>query len=245
VSASRRAAADVLAQVRGLGPFFAVVVDPPDDDWVRFADFAVDRGSVATEIRSAGERLAARSGGLGAIDWRAAASVWHLGLVARVVSPALGAAALTGFVPRLDRLLWRPFGERPELAVRTDDLDGIRAATAAAAADALLGEPVRRLARPLTETTATVARVSGRVLWGNVWSALAGAAAAVAIRDRAAGVAATTIVRAALAAGRRPLAGGYVSRARYRRETCCLYYRLPGGGLCGDCVLRRVPAGRR
>ncbi|MGW5694872.1 (2Fe-2S)-binding protein, partial [Streptomyces asiaticus] len=27
----------------------------------------------------------------------------------------------------------------------------------------------------------------------------------------------------------------------YRRRTCCLYYRVPGGGLCGDCVLREAP----
>jgi ferric iron reductase protein FhuF len=24
----------------------------------------------------------------------------------------------------------------------------------------------------------------------------------------------------------------------FRRTTCCLYYRLPDGGLCGDCALR-------
>ncbi|MFD7559857.1 (2Fe-2S)-binding protein, partial [Streptomyces sp. NPDC059835] len=22
------------------------------------------------------------------------------------------------------------------------------------------------------------------------------------------------------------------------RRSCCLYYKVPGGGLCGDCVLR-------
>ncbi len=25
----------------------------------------------------------------------------------------------------------------------------------------------------------------------------------------------------------------------FRRRSCCLYYRVPGGGICGDCVLRR------
>jgi ferric iron reductase protein FhuF len=24
----------------------------------------------------------------------------------------------------------------------------------------------------------------------------------------------------------------------FLRNSCCLYYRLPDGGLCGDCVLR-------
>ena len=26
-------------------------------------------------------------------------------------------------------------------------------------------------------------------------------------------------------------------RARFKRTSCCLYYRVPGGGYCGDCVL--------
>lgn len=31
----------------------------------------------------------------------------------------------------------------------------------------------------------------------------------------------------------------------YRRRSCCLYYRAPGGGLCGDCVLDTPPDRRR
>ncbi|MGH3410268.1 MAG: (2Fe-2S)-binding protein [Streptosporangiaceae bacterium] len=27
----------------------------------------------------------------------------------------------------------------------------------------------------------------------------------------------------------------------FRRHSCCLYYRLPGGGLCGDCALAAPP----
>jgi iron complex transport system ATP-binding protein len=27
----------------------------------------------------------------------------------------------------------------------------------------------------------------------------------------------------------------------YRRTSCCLYYRAPRGGLCGDCVLTSKP----
>jgi ferric iron reductase protein FhuF len=27
----------------------------------------------------------------------------------------------------------------------------------------------------------------------------------------------------------------------FRRRSCCLYYRVPGGGLCDDCVLTRQP----
>ncbi|MGB3523980.1 MAG: (2Fe-2S)-binding protein, partial [Mycobacterium sp.] len=27
----------------------------------------------------------------------------------------------------------------------------------------------------------------------------------------------------------------------YRRASCCLFYRTPGGGLCGDCALTHKP----
>ena len=30
----------------------------------------------------------------------------------------------------------------------------------------------------------------------------------------------------------------------FRRRSCCLYYRVPGGGLCGDCVLGPLAARR-
>jgi ferric iron reductase protein FhuF len=31
-------------------------------------------------------------------------------------------------------------------------------------------------------------------------------------------------------------------RPAFRRRSCCLYYRVPGGALCADCGLTRVPA---
>jgi hypothetical protein len=44
----------------------------------------------------------------------------------------------------------------------------------------------------------------------------------------------------------RLLATGMLRRAgqltggglEFRRNSCCLYYRVPGGSLCGDCSLR-------
>jgi ferric iron reductase protein FhuF len=31
---------------------------------------------------------------------------------------------------------------------------------------------------------------------------------------------------------------GHPSGIGFARTTCCLYYRVPGGGKCADCVLR-------
>jgi hypothetical protein len=32
-------------------------------------------------------------------------------------------------------------------------------------------------------------------------------------------------------------AGRFARPGLFIRRSCCLYYRIPGGGLCGDCVL--------
>ncbi|MEY7980314.1 (2Fe-2S)-binding protein, partial [Streptomyces pilosus] len=38
------------------------------------------------------------------------------------------------------------------------------------------------------------------------------------------------------------LAGaGTLTGTAFRRRSCCLYYRVPGGGVCGDCCFVRPP----
>ena len=70
------------------------------------------------------------------------------------------------------------------------------------------------------------------MLWGNVSSALAGAAGQ--LDDHAVWATVAELLDVA------PLAGTADLRGRaLRRRNCCLYYRIPGGGTCGDCVLRR------
>ncbi len=34
---------------------------------------------------------------------------------------------------------------------------------------------------------------------------------------------------------------GTMVRSTGRRRSCCLYYRVPGGGVCGDCVFPSPP----
>jgi ferric iron reductase protein FhuF len=113
----------------------------------------------------------------------------------------------------------------------------------AAVAAALVDGPVAETVTPLLDVFRSTFRLSPKVLWGDVASALAGAA----------GVLADTMPRHAARAGEvlehalalPPLAGtGEVVRpdtARERRflvrANCCLYYRIPGGGTCTDCVL--------
>ncbi|WP_432976445.1 (2Fe-2S)-binding protein [Dactylosporangium sp. CA-233914] len=159
-----------------------------------------------------------------AVPERVVASVLFLGWASRLVSPPL-ADALTGTVRGAGPgdLWWRevPGGPLP-LAVRD---------VPPRPADDLFDVAVLGLVAPLAEVFRERFRLSPRVLWGNVASALGGAAGQLP-------GGAWDVVRGLLA--RPPLAGTAVVGARsLRRNNCCLYYRIPGGGTCGDCVLRK------
>nr|WSW65134.1 (2Fe-2S)-binding protein [Streptomyces sp. NBC_00995] len=220
----------------GPGGFFALRTAPvPGGGHLALARlYAGDDAPLAARI----DTVAAR---LGTTERRVAASVAHVGLAARLWSTALGPAVISGTVPalRAEGMHWDPRLPAP------DDLwfDGAtaRAGTAAEIRDVVqhghlvpLGEAVRR------DTP-----VSLRLLWGNAGSALAGAVRQLIMWARVQG-------RPDLAARTRALAGelfdhpdlrgtGAPHGPAFRRSTCCLYYRVPGGGLCGDCVFDEAP----
>lgn len=172
---------------------------------------------------------------------RVGASVAHQALAARLWSAALGCAALYGRIPDLDPRLLRWDAD----AGAPDDLwlSEVRPLPAdpATVADAVLEGHLR----PLTALVRTRYRVAEGLLWGNAGSALAGAAREL---DRWARVNARTDV----AAGARSLVAallrhplltgtGTLTGTAFRRRSCCLYYRVPGGGVCGDCCFARPP----
>jgi ferric iron reductase protein FhuF len=188
------------------------------------------------------ERVAAVRLALGgdAVERRAAASVAHLGLTARLVSPLVGAAVLGQQVLRLDpeAVWWRPvLGGPLPLAARVSVLEGVPYAIdlAAALASELSTGPVGAL----VELTATLS-VSRQVLWGNVASAVNGAVATV-VRAR------PDLAAVAVGLGQQLLSGPLLTRtstgrvaAGFRRRSCCLIYRVSPGKpqpACGDCIL--------
>jgi hypothetical protein len=78
---------------------------------------------------------------------------------------------------------------------------------------------------------ASVVKLADGLVWGNAASALAGS-----LNVGPAGGGRAALVRALLA--REPLAGaGSFGADGFVRNNCCLYYRVPGGGMCGDCGL--------
>jgi hypothetical protein len=214
-------------------------------------------------VRSA---LAARSGDPAAdVDQRVAASVTQLGLVARVVAPALAARALGQPLGlRLGGLWWQdtlggplplsvpqpagpdtasPVGVGPVAAgpVAAGPITASTATSGGVAADLdrLVSELLAEVVAPITVATAAVSPVSDRVLWGNVASAVNGAAGQLARArpDLAAAAWAT-----AAAFFRHPRLGTEPGPPgpSFRRSSCCLIYRLapgPAGAVCGDCVL--------
>ncbi|MGW6642425.1 (2Fe-2S)-binding protein [Streptomyces sp. A244] len=178
---------------------------------------------------------------LRAPELRVAASVTHQGLAARLWSIALGCAALYGSVPDLDaRLLrWDADGSAPDDLWLTDVRQS--PGDAPSLADAVLhGHLV-----PLAAALRAHHGLAPGLLRGNAASALAGAAREL---DRWAGRHGRTDVAArarSLAAEllAHPLltGAGTLTGTAFRRRSCCLYYRVPGGGVCGDCCFPRPP----
>lgn len=99
------------------------------------------------------------------------------------------------------------------------------------------------LVRPLVEAMGRTFRLSLTVLWGNVTSAVAGAARMCmqARPDLAqqAGATVDVLLRTGPLTGTGAWVQPDLSRPRWflARRSCCLLYRLPGAAPCGDCVL--------
>jgi FhuF 2Fe-2S C-terminal domain len=212
-----------LAAAARFGPYF--VWEPYDGGvaWLPFADLS--DGSVLDDRVGAARAMLARMSGASGVPERVVASVWFLGLASRVVSPLLGAVVTGGGVPTPAALWWRPVDSGPiPVAYR-----------GSATGDDFPGTAVRLIA-PVLDAVGRRFHLSGHVLWGNVASALGGAAAMIG--PAAARPVADALSRPPLR-GRATFAGG-----RLRRRNCCLYYRIPGGGTCGDCILRAPAAAR-
>jgi hypothetical protein len=235
----------MLRDLAALGPFFAVSSHLPDASpvapWRPANELASPGGPLRERIAAARARLAARrSRAAGEIDPRVAASAVHLGLVARLTAPAIGAAVLRCPVDMsLSGLWWREQTDPVPLSVPVPAVSRGEAPSPAAHAgweQQFLDEVIT----PVTMAIAVHTPVSGRVLWGNVASAVNSAAVQLAAGR-------PDLAPDAWLAAARLLASPQLNRERnppgpaFRRASCCLFYRLaPGapGAICGDCILR-------
>jgi hypothetical protein len=254
----------LFAAVAGIGPFFAVATGAPPagGGWVSLRVLVGEpAGDDPLTARIATVREA-----LGT-DARVAASTVFQALAAQLVAPLLAAAAVVGALPVvdsvpvgpaarngvvpprppgpaagrrgtvLDAVHWRPGGAGPGLWWAADGRV-VACPDAAALGDVLIG-----LLAPLVAAVRARASVAERVLWGDAASAVASARTLVAAARPRAAARATALAEHLLTTP--PLAATAALRApeppdrswTFRRRSCCLYYRVPGGGVCADCVL--------
>jgi hypothetical protein len=228
----------LLADLAALGPYFAVDVHPaaapPQPPWQPLSELTGSPDALAARIGEVRERLAAAAGRPPAsVEFRVAASIAQLGLCARLLSPALGAAAAGRALPvDTAQARWIPALGGPFRLSLPDTV--VAARTDTPGTIALLAGPVTQIVRAVEAMA-----VSSHVLWGNVASAINGAATMIAaarpdLADQASEAAAEMLASPALSGTYhgRPLHG-------FRRRNCCLIYRLSSGrpAYCGDCVL--------
>ena len=235
----------MLDAIAGAGPFFALDTDRPPAAavvdgpvWHRFTELTDSSAVLTNRVAAVRAAIAERAGlETAQIDPRAAASLAHLGLTSRLTSPVLAGVLLTGELLELaaDGLWWRDVLGPVPLAVPGLTTRPVAPADTGPVAEALTTGP----AAALVDAFAGLG-VSRRVLWGNLASAAAGALSM--LRQIApGGPAAVQEFGAALFEQPVLTDTGRFGPAGFQRNSCCLYYRVPGGGLCGDCVLRMRP----
>lgn len=218
---------DVLRRLAAVGPFFTVPYgkEPPGPGFLPLGElYGEQLGPYVTEV---GRRIGSGPG-------RVAASTAQLGIASRLWSLGLGCAALAGRVPDLgvDKVWWR-LPDAGSLELWLPEPEALPAGA--------LGENVLRNLGVLDAGLRARFGVSPLVLRGNTASGLVGALRVLI--DRVPGGAAVALAAGLLADGA-PLGGTgtFIHEeglgVAFVRRSCCLYYKVPGGGLCGDCVLR-------
>lgn len=225
------AALDLAAEV---GPFFVLDRWSADAGWRPLSELVERPDVLAERVMAAREMLAARSRvTVDEIEERATASIVFLGLAARLVSPPFACAALADHVPNLslDALWWKPVVGGPWPLART--------ASAPTTSRGLDEQVLQPIVAPVLEAFARTFAVSSQVLWGNVASSLGGALTMLTAARPDQADAATQLVQDLLASG--TLQGTGDLGTSFRRHSCCLFYRVPGAGICGDCVLDEAP----
>ncbi|CAM4270762.1 putative Fe-S protein [Mycobacterium basiliense] len=209
-----------LAEIRSYGGFFALAVGGDEAGWhpvaqsyhAGFADLidATVRRYRTTQVRIA-------------------ASLVHLGHAARLWSPVLACVVGHGVIPdlsdlqradntaqlRLPKPVGQPVSLSPDLLYR-----------------AVVRDHLERLAAGLPVNLAP------GLLTGNIASALVGTSRMLVSARPDLRARIIEITDALLETG--DLAGSGVitgPELTFRRRSCCLWYRLPAGGKCGDCPL--------
>jgi FhuF-like iron-sulfur protein len=241
------------SQLTALGPFFAADThDPraePGPPWRAMGELIDDPAVLAERVETSRAYLAAANGRpREAVELRVAASVTHLGMAARILSPLFALAVLHGRTrpAGLRDLRWQPVppstfplsiaGLDDEPAVPEPATEPEPDVIARALAEGVVGNVA-------AELCAVNGRfgVSERVLWGNIASALHGACTTLsAARPRRAPRIQAILNSLLYTSGLDGTTRTNPIDDRFQRRSCCLIYRAApnrDGAVCGDCVL--------
>ncbi|GHA96250.1 hypothetical protein GCM10010330_57970 [Streptomyces tendae] len=246
-----------LSALRPLGGFFVLHASRPVPSGRTAAAplvhaYAPGYGNAAADVQvpvqradPLGRRVRKVAAAIGASEARVAASVAQQGLAARLWSVTLACAVRYGHVPDLDpRLLhWDPGATAP------DDLWLTEVHALPADADTVADVVLTTHLAPLTEAVHARYGVARGLLRGNAASALTGAGRELDRWARRQGQADAAARARSLTAGllAHPLLAGTgtLTGTSFRRRSCCLYYRVPAGGVCGDCCFPSPPGPAR
>lgn len=174
--------------------------------------------------------VATTTAGYGTTDLRIGASLVQFSHASRLWSPLLACALRYGVLPDLTELQRRSTSTELRLP----------AAVGIPANGPLPQQLYRAVITDHLEPLAAGLRVkmAPRLLYGNAAAALVAAAHELArirpeLRDDIVEVTRTLLTTGELADT------GDLTGLTFRRRSCCLYYRVPGGSNCGDCALTR------
>ena len=228
-----RDGAALLRRTAELGEYFALsVVDDSTSGLV------LDEDTVSALVHRTREAIASSvTRAPDEIPLRVAASSLHLGMVARLISPVIGAAASLGVVPLLtpDTVRWQSAPHHvPRLG--TTGLPWVEVPGPSLAAEAISDSLLTTIVAPLNQTFRSAFSLSSQITWGNTISAANGAVTVMAITRPELQSPGRALVAALL--DTEHLGGtGEFARGQFVRRSCCLFYQAPAAGYCADCVL--------
>jgi hypothetical protein len=213
-----------LAQAAGSGPFFMVNTGDDGADW---------RPAQALYNGGLDDLIGATASQLGVTELRVAASTVQFGYAARLWSPVLHCALMRGIVPDLAGLR---VATAPSLRLNLPRAGGWPVAGPDEVATLAYRVVVRQHLEPLAARLPV--KIAAGLLDGNSAAAMTAALRVIVQAapglDRAARGVAEALLATGVLRGTGELTGPGLE---FRRRSCCLFYRVPGGGLCGDCPL--------
>ena len=218
-----------LAQTSSYKGFFALTVSGSGTGWHPVRQDYAD--GFAGLIDTTAERYHTT-------DLRIGASLVHLGHATRLWSPVLACALAHGVIPDLDDLQRADDGAQ----LRMPEPTGM--AVQDISAELLYRIVVQQHMQPFAAGLRV--KLAPALLAGNIASALVGASRALlaARPDLRARIVEITdsLLDTGVLSGSGAITGSHLG---FKRDSCCLFYRLPGRAVCGDCVFRKTPRSTR